>query len=177
MDVLEAIKSRRSVRAYDPRDIPAPAYQHLLDALRFAPSACNFQPWRFILVRDENLRQKLAQASNGQMWIAQAPLTVVGCGLPDKAYKKMGGYANSVDIDVAIALDHLSLAAVAEGLATCWIGAFKEQQVKDLLNLPDQTKVVALMPVGYPREPSLNRPVTDTDRNQPETIFRTDLQD
>ena len=87
----------------------------------------------------------------------------------------MGGVHNSVDIDVAIALDHLSLAAAAEGLGTCWIGAFDEQHVKTILALPNNVKVVALMPVGYPRTPDLNHPVSDNDRKPAHKIFRTDV--
>ena len=118
MNVYEAIINRRSVRSYDPKPIPEDSYQRLLCALRYAPSACNIQPWHFTLVKDAQLRQKVAQACNGQTWMAQAPVIVVACGLSSQAYQNMGGQRNSVDIDIAISLDHLSLAAVAEGLAT-----------------------------------------------------------
>jgi len=176
MDVMNAIKTRRSVRAYRQADIPEDIYQNLLDALRFAPSACNFQPWRFVLVRQPKLRSQLAQACRGQTWIAQAPLVVAACGDPQNAYQKMGGKHNSIDIDLAIALDHLSLAAVAHGLGTCWIGAFSEPEVKQVLNLPERTRVVALMPVGFPESDDLNRPVTETDRKPPDQVFSNDRQ-
>jgi nitroreductase len=152
MDVFEAIRIRRSVRKYQSRPIPDDVLDRMLEALRLAPSACNYQPWRFIVVRDEKTREAVAHASCEQMFIAQAPVIVVGCGFPAKAYQKMGGAGNSVDIDVAIALDHLMLAAAEAGLGTCWIGAFSEQAVKDVLNLPDDVKVVALTPLGYPAE-------------------------
>jgi len=171
MEVFDAIKLRRSVRSYADRPIPDSLCSRLLAALRFAPSACNFQPWRFILVRDPERRKHLADAANSQKWMAQAPLIVVGCGISDQAYKKMGGTRNSIDIDLAIALDHLSLVAVAEGLGTCWIGAFDEQAVKDILNIPDPVQVVALMPVGYPNDPKLNHPITDANRKPPSEIF------
>ena len=174
MEVLEAITSRRSVRAYDTRPIAPGSYKRLKSALRYAPSACNFQPWRFILVEDAKLRAKLAQACKGQRWMAAAPVIVVACGFAQQAYQKMGGYGNSVDIDVGIALDHLSLAAVAEGLGTCWIGAFHEQQVKELLSIPSEAKVVALMPVGYPASAELNYPVQENKRKKAEEIFRVD---
>lgn len=176
MDVMQAIRTRRSIRSYRDADIPEDIYQNLLKALRFAPSACNFQPWRFVLVRDAKLRSQLAQACRGQSWIAGAPLVVVACGLAQSAYQKMGGQHNSVEVDLAIALDHLSLAAVAHGLGTCWIGAFSEPEVKALLNLPGQTRVVALMPVGFPQSDDLNRPITDTDRKPPEQVFGNDRQ-
>ena len=174
MEVLEAIKNRRSVRSYDTRPITPESYQRLQASLRYAPSACNFQPWRFILVEDAALREKVAQACKKQMWMAEAPVIVVACGFTRQAYQKMGGYGNSVDIDLGIALDHLSLAAVAEGLGTCWIGAFHEPQVKDLLSIPAEVKVVALMPVGYPASDELNHPVQEGKRKKAKEVFSID---
>lgn len=174
MDVFEAISTRRSVREYSSRPIPAEVMERMCQALRYAPSACNYQPWRFILVTDAELRRQVAQAANGQTWMAEAPVTVVGCGLPEQAYKHMGGSGNSAEIDVSIALDHLTLAAVAEGLGTCWIGAFDEKQVKRLLEIPRQVKVAAMTPLGYPASADLNFPISDNRRKPPAEIFCTD---
>jgi nitroreductase len=174
MNVLEAIRMRRSVRAYASKPIPPDVLDRLRQALRFAPSACNLQPWRFIFVFDPQVRQRLAQAAQDQLFIANAPLIVVGCGLPQQAYQTMGGSGNSVDIDVAIALDHLTLAAVAEGLGTCWIGAFNERETKKLLCVPRQAKVVALMPVGYPATAGLISPVDNSQRRTGSDIFAID---
>jgi nitroreductase len=171
MNVYEAIRTRRSVRRYSPRPIPDSTLARLRDALRLAPSACNFQPWRFIFVTDQELRAELGQAAHQQTFIAQAPLIVVACGFPDRAYKGMGGHSNSVDIDVAIALDHLTLAAVAEGLGTCWIGAFDERTVKRLLEIPQEAKVVALTSLGFPESSSLIRPVTKDERKTEGEVF------
>jgi nitroreductase len=148
--------------------------ERMRQALRLAPSACNFQPWHFILVTDAALRREVARAANGQLWMADAPVTVVGCGLPQEAYKRMGGYGNSVDVDVAIAMDQLTLAAVAEGLGTCWIGAFDEAKMKGLLNIPEQVKVVAMTPLGYPSSADLNHPMEDGRRKPPTEIFSVD---
>ena len=115
MTVLKAIKVRRSVRAYSLRPIPDDLMQRMQDALRYAPSACNIQPWQFILVTDATLRRQLARAAKEQMWMADAPVTIVACGYPKLAYPHMGGRHSSLDIDIAIALDHLTLAVVAEG--------------------------------------------------------------
>jgi nitroreductase len=171
MDVFEAIRRRRSVREYAGRAIPQEVLQRLCQAVRTAPSACNLQPWHFILVTDESLRRRIAQVANEQTWMALAPVTVVACGLPDQAYPRMGGHGNSVEIDVAIALDHLTLAAVAEGLGTCWIGAFPEAEVQRLLGLPPSFKVVAMTPLGYPARPDLHRPVLDSERKPLDEIF------
>jgi nitroreductase len=174
MDVLEAIKTRRSVRSYSSRPVPDDVMERMKQALRYAPSACNFQPWRFILVTDAELRGKVAKAAHDQLFLAEAPLIVVGCGAPDQAYKGMGGHGNSIDIDVAIALDHLTLAAVAEGLGTCWIGAFDEEKVKHLLNVPAKVKVVAMTPLGYPAAPSLLSPIDDSRRKSEREVFSVD---
>jgi nitroreductase len=174
MEVLEAIKTRRSVRAYSTRPIPDEVMERLRVAILYAPSACNYQPWRFIVVTDAELRRKVAQASNDQLWMAEAPVTVVGCGYPEDAYKGMGGHGNSVEIDVAIALDHLTLVAVAEGLGTCWIGAFNENAVKACLNIPERVKVVAMTPLGYPADTGLNKPIAEGDRKAPAEVFSID---
>ena len=174
MNVFEAIRMRRSVRAYASTPIPDEVLERMQQALRFAPSACNFQPWRFIFVTEAELRHKIARAANEQLFIAEAPLIVVGCGLIDQAYTGMGGRGNSVEIDVAIALDHLTLAAVAEGLGTCWIGAFDEQQVRRLLEVPPNAKVVAMTPLGYPASTDMIAPVRHDERKDPSEIFATD---
>ena len=171
MTVLDAIRSRRSVRSYDSRPIPAEVLERLKESLRLAPSACNYQPWRFVLVTEPEMKQKLALAAMNQQFIAEAPLIVVGCGIPQHAYKNMGGYGNSVDVDLAIALDHLTLAAVEEGLGTCWIGAFQKAEVKRLLDIPNDAKVVAMTPVGFPKSADLIHPVEATRRKKPEEVF------
>ena len=116
-------------------------------------------------------RYSLSFMPHFQLFIADAPVIVVGCGHPNEAYDSMGGYGNSAEIDVAIAIDHLTLAAVQEGLGTCWIGAFDEAEVKQLLEIPPQVKVVAMTPLGYPASPELIAPLTDSDRKDPAEIF------
>lgn len=174
MDVLEAINKRRSVRVYSSEAIPADVTERMRQALRSAPSAGNHQPWHFVFVMEKALRRKVARVSGKQLWIADAPVTVVACGFPEQAYKEMGGYGNSADVDVAIALDHLTLAAAAEGLGTCWIGSFEEEQVKRLLDIPSQAKVIALTPLGYPSSPSAIRSLDDNRRKPAPEIFSID---
>jgi len=153
MVLLEMIKKRRSVRKYRSAPIPDPVLERLKESIRWAPSACNYQPWRFILVNDPENRKQVAITSRRQMWMADAPLIIVACGIPAEAYKLMGGYGNSADIDVTIALDHLTLVAAEEGLGTCWIGAFDETALKKLLDIPLHAKIIALTPVGFPSDP------------------------
>jgi nitroreductase len=174
MDVMEAIRCRRSVREYRDEPIPPEALLRVTDALRLAPSACNYQPWRFILIADPGLRNEVAVACHEQMFVAEAPLVVAACALPEGAYKRMGETWNSADVDVAIAVDHLTLAAAAEGLGTCWIGSFDEKALKRLLRVPDEAKIVALTPLGYPRRPSLLRPVKPEERKPRSEVFSAD---
>ena len=174
MDVFEAIRCRRSIRAYSTKPIPEKLLERMREALRFAPSACNYQPWHFVFVTDADLRRKIIQLANGQRWLADAPVIVVACGFPQQAYNAMGGHGNSVDIDVAIAVDHLTLAAAAEGLGTCWIGAFHEAGIKSLLGIPAQAKVVAMTPLGYPAAPETNKPLDETLRKPASEIFSVD---
>jgi nitroreductase len=171
MDVMQAIRIRRSVRHYAPRAIAPATLEHLREALRAAPSACNLQPWHFILVTEPGLRRRVAELCSQQLWMAEASLIVVGCGLPGGAYRHMAGTGNSATIDVAIALDHLTLAAAAEGLGTCWIGAFDEAALKELLHVPADQRIIALMPVGYPAERSLLKPLEESERKPESEIF------
>ncbi|MCL5269557.1 MAG: nitroreductase family protein [bacterium] len=171
MDVMEAIRIRRSVRAYRPDPIEEATLEAVTEALRLAPSACNNQPWRFVLVTDPALRARLAEAAHGQAYLAEAPVVVVGCAFPDRAYPRMGGYWNSADVDLAIAIDHLTLAAAAVGLGTCWIGAFDEGAVKKMLGVPAGVKITAMTPLGYPREAGLLRPVEAERRKSRGEVF------
>jgi nitroreductase len=152
MSVLEVIQKRRSVRKYKENPIPEEVLLRVLEAARLAPSGKNFQPWKFIIVKDKALKEKLAQASAGQFFIAKAPIIIVGCGFPDNCYARMGRYMKSWSVDVTIALEHLILQAQEEGLGTCWIGSFEEEEVKAILNVPEEVKVLALTPLGYPDE-------------------------
>jgi nitroreductase len=156
LELLDVIKSRRSVRKYMSTPIPDDVLKRIFGAARLAPSASNAQPWKFVLVRNEELKLKLIQACNNKKWIAEAPIIVVACGFPDEADPFMGGYMNSYTVDVTIALDHLVLAATNEGIGSCYIGRFKEEKVRELLNIPDHVRVVALVPMGYPAEEPQN---------------------
>jgi nitroreductase len=152
MDIYTAISTRKSVRAFLDKDIPGGILTRILDAARLAPSARNLQEWRFIIVRDKDTRLKLAEAACEQAFVGEAPVVLVCCAESDESLMTCGH--KRYPIDVAIAIDHITLCAVAEGLGTCWIGAFYEQQVKDILGIPDGIRVVQLLPIGYPKDPS-----------------------
>jgi nitroreductase len=149
MDFAAVINSRRSVRAYADRPIPEAALGRILEAARLAPSACNHQPWRFIVVKDAATRGQLAKLAYSQQFVAKAPVVIACCG---KRYPNSNSWIgdNLFLVDLGIAIEHLVLAARNEGLGTCWIGAFQDQPIKKLLGVPADYDVVMLLPVGYP---------------------------
>ncbi len=149
---MEAIKTRRSIRRYKSTPVPESLLKEVLNAARLAPSADNSQPWKFVVVRDEQTKLRLAASANGQKFMAQAPVIIVACGIPDEAFPTVGGYMSSHVVDVSIAVDHLTLAASSSGLGTCWIAAFKEEKVREVLGIPEDVRVVAMTPLGYPDE-------------------------
>ncbi len=151
MDIYQTIRLRKSVRAFRDQDVDEAVLNRLLQAARLAPSAKNFQEWRFIVIRDRETRKQLAEAAKGQKFVAQAPVVLACCAETDNHVMTCGQLC--YPIDVAIAIDHITLCAVAEGLGTCWIGAFFEDQVKEILNIPPEIRVVQLLPIGYPRDP------------------------
>ncbi len=153
MDVMEAIKTRKSIRAFIDKPVEEEKLNKVIEAGRLAPSASNRQEWRFIIVRDPDLRQGLASAARGQTFVGEAPVVIVACAETDNHVMTCGQLC--YPIDVAIALDHMSLAAVDFGLGGCWIGAFDEEKVKTLLGIPEEVRVVELMPIGYASDPSI----------------------
>lgn len=150
MDILPEIQQRYSCRAYQDRPVEQDRLQRVLEAARLAPSARNMQEWRFVVVRDRQLRQRLVPAANMQAFVGQAPVVIVACAEQADYRMRCGQLAHP--IDVAIALEHMALQAVREGLATCWIGSFYQDQVKDLLNIPQHISVVELLTLGYPAD-------------------------
>jgi len=151
MDVMEAIKRRCSVRSYQDRAVEEEKIESILEAARLAPSASNRQEWRFIVVRDKNIRQRLMQAARNQAFVGQAAAVIACCASTDNHAMTCGQLC--YPIDVAIAITHMVLKATEEGLGTCWIGAFYEDQVKEILGIPKNIRVVELLTLGYPDEP------------------------
>lgn len=163
MKVYEAIRTRRSIRAYEDKPVEEEKLRRVLEAARLAPSAGNRQPWRFIVVTDPKTREKLKavkekmrppppRSSLGrppQGPLETAPVLIVGCALPSESFPGTDFWK----IDVTIALQNLVLAAWEQGLGTCWIGVFhEEEEVKKALGLPEEARVVAMVALGYPAE-------------------------
>ena len=148
MDVMEAIKKRYSVRSYQDRAVETEKLDSILEAARLAPSASNRQEWRFVVVQDKGIRQRLMQAAKDQAFVGQAPVVIAACAKTDSHIMTCG--QQCYPIDVAIAVEHMALKATEEGLGTCWVGAFYEDKIKEILGIPQDIRVVALLVLGYP---------------------------
>ncbi|MFW6154621.1 MAG: nitroreductase family protein [Planctomycetota bacterium] len=148
MDVREAIRKRYSVRKYKDQPVDDAMLAEVLEAARLAPSGSNRQPWKFVVVRDADLRAKLVDACNGQGFVGTAPVVIAACGtLPDRM---MACDVAGDPVDVAIAIDHMTLRAAELGLGTCWIGAFNQTAVRDVLGIPADAKVIEVLTLGHP---------------------------
>lgn len=154
MDLFDTIQSRRSVRAYQPIDIPAEKLEAILSAANQAPSAGNLQAYEIHLARRHKLKQALAKAAWNQDFLAQAPVVLIFCTHPDRSVERYGERGRRLYClqDASIAVAYAQLAATALGLATCWVGAFDDEAVTRAINLPAGRHPVALVPVGYPAE-------------------------
>lgn len=156
MDVFEAMEKRHSVRSFDTsREVPEELVEKLLYCACLAPSAGNVQPWRFFVVREAGVREGLAAAALGQGFVARAPVVIVVCADLEAhaaGYGRRGVELYSIQ-DTAAAVQNMLLAATALGLGTCWVGAFREEEVSRVLGLPRSLRPLALIPVGYPARP------------------------
>jgi len=161
MEVMEAIRNRFSCRSYQDRPIEREKLDCILEAARLAPSAKNLQDWRFVVVTDKQLRQRIVEAANNQKFLEDAAAIIVGCSNSD--YVMRCGQPVG-PIDVAIAMEHIALQAAELGLGTCWIGSFYPEKVRAILNIPNNIAVIELMALGYPAESPkepVRRPLED----------------
>jgi len=162
MELLDVIRKRRSIRAYGNTAVEEEKLNRILEAARLAPSARNMQERKFVVVRDRGTRTKLMEAAKNQSFVGAAPVVIAACGTI--ADYVMGCGQPAYTVDVAIAVDHMTLQAVAEGLGTCWVCAFDESRVKEILGVPDEVRVVALLTLGYPAEepePRSRKPLSE----------------
>jgi len=153
MDVFESILKRRSIRRFKKDPIPEEKIEKLKEALLWAPSAGNLQARKFYFVFNEKIKKELAKAALNQDFIQEAPLVIVGCANLKKIsyYGKRGKEIYSI-CDVAAAIENLMLLATKENLGTCWVGAFDEEKISEILNLKEGEKPIVILPVGFPDE-------------------------
>jgi len=154
VDVFEAIRSRRSVRTFTNQPVSDEEVMKLIDAARWAPSAGNIQPWEFTVVRDPEIKRELSAAALDQTFIKEAPVVIVVCANQLRSARGYGSRGVNLYClqDTAAATQNMLLAAYALGLATCWIGAFQEEEAKKVLKIPNGVRPIAIIPVGHPAE-------------------------
>lgn len=172
LDVLEAIKERRSVRFYTDEAVSEAAVERLIEAARWAPSAGNVQPWAFVVVRDTETKRSLSHAALNQAFIQKAPVVIVVCADLKQASRAYGGRGEKLYSiqDTAAATENILLAAQEQGLVTCWVGAFREKEVAKAVKAPRNIRPVAMVTVGHPAE----RPAAPQRRSVNEIIhYRT----
>ena len=147
MEFIDVVKSRNSIRSYDNREVEDDKIDYVLECARMAPSWVNKQCWSFIIVKNKKTIKILAKTTIINRWLRHVPCIIVACGDPT-----LSGTYNGIEyftVDVAIAMEHLILAATDMGISSCWIGGFHEKKVKEALGIPDRIRVVALTPLGY----------------------------
>jgi nitroreductase len=161
-DFITLIRKRKSCRNYSPKDVSAKVIKNCLEAARLAPSACNKQPWKFIVVKDSNIRKNLYSKALlpclPMPWIKNAPVIIAICAESEFITHKLAPFISNIDyklIDIGIAGEHFVLAAETQGLTSCWIGWFKQKKVKKILKIPKNVKVISLMTLGYPAEENI----------------------
>jgi nitroreductase len=144
MDVYEAIQKRKSIRKYEQTPVPKEKWLRILEAGRIAPSAANRQPWHFIVVTDAEKRKELSKGLFAK-FLVDVPVVIVACG-------DVKASADWYAVDVSLAVENMILAATAEGLGTCCIGSFSEENVKKALGIPENLSVVMMLAVGFPKD-------------------------
>jgi nitroreductase len=175
MEVLDAIRAYRPCVSFQSRPIPAEKLKSILAAARLAPSQQNLQPWRFVVVQDDERKRLLAQCSPRGKLIAEAPAAIVAFAVEEDIPVTVGGYISAYPLDVAVAVDHLQLAATSEGLGTNWLVEFNEQKVRTVLAVPEGIHPIAVIPIGFPTEPNgSSRPAEENGRKSPDEVIAYD---
>lgn len=156
MDFLELAKNRFSCRNFKPDAVEEEKLLRVLEAARIAPSAVNYQPWQFYIIRDSANKARIIE-SYPREWIQSAPVLIVACGDKHVSWKRSDG-KDHLEIDLSIAIDHMTLQATNLGLATCWVCNFEIKKLREVMQLPPHLDPVAIIPIGYPQiQPDTNR--------------------
>jgi nitroreductase len=150
MRFIDLVKKRSSVRNFIEMPVENEKIDYILECARFSPSWMNKQCWRFIIVKNTNKIKEIANCSVINRWIRKAPIILLACADPLQSGKKNN--INYYVVDTSIAMEHIILACTELGLGSCWIGGFKENKIKEILEIPPRIKVIALTPIGYPTD-------------------------
>lgn len=175
MDLFDVIRSYRACGAFQTQPLPPEKLKRVMGAARLAPSQQNLQPWRFVVIQDQERKRLLAQASSRGKMIAEAPAVIVAFSVEEDIPVTIGGYISAYPLDVAVAIDHLQLAATAEGLGTNWLVEFNEAKVRSVLHVPEGIHPIAVIPIGYPAETNgAPKPSNGEGRKSPDEVIAYD---
>jgi nitroreductase len=162
MDFIDLVKTRYSVRAYKADAVGEDDLNQVLEAVRLAPTAANHQPFQLIVIHTAGREDDIRRIYNRD-WFVQAPLVICACGVPEEAWTREEG-KSYLEVDVAIVMDHLILAAADIGLGTCWVANFDPEATREILGLPDGVEPIVFAPLGYPvgqAKPKIRKLVED----------------
>jgi nitroreductase len=157
MTFLELVKRRISIRQFDSKMVEDDKLAYILECARLAPSAANYQPWQFLVIRNDDVKRLIQECYHAE-WFTEAPVYIVACADTAQSWKRKYDSKDHADIDVAIAVEHICLAAVEQGLGTCWVCNFDAQKCAELLNLPANIHPVAIIPIGYTAQKESRNP-------------------
>jgi len=159
MNFDQILENRKSTRSFDSKPVKEKDLISIVEAARLAPSACNSQTWRFVAVTDREVIKRICSEAMRPIipnrWLEQAPLVIVGCSQIDIVANRIGTRVTGIEyyqIDLGIAMEHMVLKATDLGLGSCWIGWFKEEKVKEILEIPKRIKVSAMLAIGFPKD-------------------------
>jgi nitroreductase len=158
MTFLELVKNRISVRQYTSEEVEDEKLEYILECARWAPSAANFQPWKFMVIKNADIKRLIQECYHAK-WFTEAPVYIVSCADTSQSWKRGYDGKDHADIDVAIAVEHLCIAAAEQGLGSCWICNFDAAKCAKLLNLPSNLQPVAIIPIGYTTQTISRNPI------------------
>ncbi len=177
MEVEEAIRSYRSCTQFQPTPLPPEKLKTVLAAARYSPSQRNLQPWRFVVVRDDERKRLLAQACTRRKVVGEAPAIIVAFAVEEDIPITISGYISAYPLDVAVAIHSLQLAAESEGLGTNWMIDFNDEKVRSVVGAPEGVHPIAVIPIGFPQQPNggvVSREDADVGRKSPDEIIAYD---
>lgn len=151
MNLDQIIQQRKSIRKFKDQPIDKEIIEKVIESARLAPSAVNFQPWKFYICQSEEAKQ-IVRESYPREWFNAAPLYIIACGDHNESWKRPCDEKDHLDIDIAIAVEHMVLKITELGLGTCWVCNFNPQIIKDGLKLSENMEPIVLLPVGYPKD-------------------------
>lgn len=171
MKIMDLIQKRCSIRDYSDQPVEQEKLDYIIEAARLAPSACNLQPWRILIIQSDEGKEKIHMCYERD-WFRTAPLYMIVCGDHDESWKRNSDKKDHADIDIAIATEHVCLAATEQGLGTCWVCHFDTKRCSELFNIPKNIEPIVIIPIGYPSDPDVFDKTSKKRKSTNEIVIR-----